>query len=76
MYVELEGRGAHQGESCSITSSECKAKNRIMQERKPLGRYGDGVFRMEMVFVNTVLRSMVAFFRVKRIRNLCLMVSS
>jgi len=35
------------GESCSITSSECKAKNRIMQECKPLGRCGDGVFRME-----------------------------
>ncbi|PKC10053.1 hypothetical protein RhiirA5_272604 [Rhizophagus irregularis] len=35
------------GESCSIASSERKAKNRIMQERKPFGRRGDGVFRME-----------------------------
>ncbi|CAG8482684.1 5042_t:CDS:10, partial [Funneliformis mosseae] len=35
------------GESCSIASSERKAKNRILQVRKPLGRRGDGVFRME-----------------------------
>jgi len=35
------------GESCSIASSEHKAKNRIMQECKPLGQHGDGMFRME-----------------------------